>query len=121
MFRIDLNDFLFDLQEADNRLETTIGGHDTRIGGHDTKIEKLQVSIRVMQIFITRNPSPSATTCEASGGKLASLAAPPPPLASLAKPRLQVLREPLKKRLDLQVKPRPRMASEVGSEVTRSP
>ena len=59
--------------------------------------------------------------CEASGGKLASLAGPPPPLASLAKPRLHDRRGPLKKRLDLQVKPRPRMASEVGSEVTRSP
>ena len=70
----------------------------------------------------TRNPLPSAATCEASGGKLASLAAPPPPpLASLAKPRLHDRRGPLKKRLDLQVKPRPRMASEVGSEVTRSP
>ena len=52
-----------------------------------------------------------------TGGSLASLGNTPPPLASLAKPR----RGPLKKRLDLQVKPRPRMASEVGSEVTRSP
>ena len=50
-----------------------------------------------------------------------ALAPAPPSLASLAKPRLHDLREPLKKRLDLQVKPRPRMASEVGSEVTRSP
>ena len=32
----------------------------------------------------TRNPSPSATTCEASGGKLASLAGTPTPLALLA-------------------------------------
>ena len=37
--------FLFDLQATDTRLET-------RIGGHDTEIEKLQVSIRVEQIFI---------------------------------------------------------------------
>ena len=59
--------------------------------------------------------------CEASGGKHASLANPPTPLASLTKPRLYDRRGPLIKRLDLQVKPRPRMASEVGSEVTRSP
>ena len=74
---------------------------------------------------MTRNLLPSAATCKASGGKLASLAGPPPPLASLTKPRgkprVNDRQGPLKKRLDLQVKPRPRMASEVGSEVTRSP
>ena len=55
-----------------------------------------------------------------AGASLRS-ATSPPPLASLAKPRLHDRRGPLKKRLDLQVKPRPRMASEVGSEVARSP
>ena len=68
----------------------------------------------------TRNLLPSAATAwPPAVSSLRSLA--PPPLASLANTRLHDRRGPLKKRLDLQVKPRPRMASEVGSEVTRSP
>ena len=35
-------------------------------------------------IILTRNPSPSATTCKASGGMLASLAHPSSPLAPFA-------------------------------------
>ena len=44
------------------------------------------VKSKSFQYESTRNPSPSATTCETSGGKLASLANTPTPLATLAAP-----------------------------------
>ena len=66
------------------------------------------------QLIYNSQSAAFGSCCEASSAPLL-------PLASLAKARLNDRRGPLKKRLDLQVKPRPRMASEVGSEVTRSP
>ena len=94
------------------------------------KVHFLCPKIQLDKYEVTRNPLRRLRRlllARPAGGWLASLATTPgarprpPSLASLAKPRLHDLREPLKKRLDLQVKPRPRMASEVGSEVTRSP